>query len=146
MARTKMKAKDIQRLVEERDKLLDQMAALKHRIEGLELAMSLLEQDDENLSKQPRGERGKTKELLLSLLQEAGTSGLNAASAVEIAARRNISLPRGTAASTLSRLKADGVAVYDGERYRLAEFTRPKLATVHEASATLAGSGNLKAS
>ena len=129
MSRAKMKAKDLQRLVEERDKLLAQMAAMKHKIEGLELAMSVLEHDDDadQSPKKERGARGKTKELVLSLLKESGTTGLNAASAVEMALRRAVNLPRGTAASTLSRLKADGVALYDGDKYRLVEFTRPRV-------------------
>jgi hypothetical protein len=130
MARVKMKAKDVQRLVAERDKLLDQIEALKHRIGGLELAISLLERDDDEQPSQPRGARGKTKELVLSLLKDAGTSGLNALSAVQMAELRNATLARGSAASTLSRLKADGAVAYDGDRYRLMEFTRPKVAVV----------------
>jgi hypothetical protein len=132
MARTKMKTKDLQRLLDERNKLFEQMEALKNKISGLELAITLLEKHDDSDQREPRSTsgRGKGKDLIIGLLKEAGTTGLNAKSAVEFATTRNIELARGTAAATLSRLKAAGVVTYDGDRYRLVEFTRPKLAAV----------------
>jgi hypothetical protein len=141
MARAKMKAKDLQRLMKERDKLFLEMQALRNKIEGLELAMTVLEKEDDGdeTSGNERAGRGKTKELVLSLLKQAGTTGLNAVSAVEMAKTRGFELARGTAASTLSRLKADGVAKHDGERYRLAEFERPRVAIVGVASTGSAG-------
>jgi hypothetical protein len=129
MGRSKMKTKDLQRLLAERDKLMEQMEALKHRIGGLELAISLLDREDDDAPVRERGKRGKTKELILSLLQEAGTTGLNATTAVEMAKRRNENLARGSAASTLSRLKSEDVVTYDGDRYRLTDL-RPKLMPV----------------
>jgi hypothetical protein len=115
MARTR----DMKRLLEERDRLLREAEALDQKIDGLNLAISVLEREDDQPDRRASG-RGKTKELLVTLLKEAGATGLNANSAVEMAARRGIALARGTAASTLSRLKQNGVANYDGERYRLA--------------------------
>jgi hypothetical protein len=148
MAR-KMKA-NMQRLLDERDRLLSEMDALKHKISGLELAISLFEKEDDG-PKIATSERGKTKELLIDLLREVGTTGLNARTAVEVAARRGVTLPRGTAASTLSRLKRIGVAVYDGERYRLKDLARPRPAAVANggpvsAIAAMAGVGSLRAS
>jgi hypothetical protein len=146
MARIKMKTKDLQRLLVERDKLVEQMEALRHRIGGLELAISVLEKDDDDEASKPqRGARGKTKELILSLLQEVGTTGLNATTAVELAKRRNMELARGTAASTLSRLKNDGVVLYEDDRYRLKEFPRPKVVGIQGVAAT-GVAGSLKAS
>jgi hypothetical protein len=132
MARTKMKSKDLKRLVEERDRLFEQMEALKHKISGLELAITLLEKDDDAGQKQlsETSGRGKAKETIIALLKEAGTTGLNAKTAVEFAAARNIQLARGTAAATLSRLKNAEAVVYDGDKYKLVEFARPKLAAV----------------
>lgn len=119
-----------QRLLEERDRLLQELEALKHRIGGLELAISLLEKEDDDQPGDETSGRGKAKELLLDLLREVGTTGLNASTAVEIAARRGKKLARGTAASTLSRLKADGVVTHENDRYRLVEITRPKVAGI----------------
>lgn len=144
-----MKAKNVQRLIDERDKLVDDMEALKHRIGGLELAISLLEKDDDGQAENGTSGRGKAKELLLDLLKEAGTTGLNATTAVEIAARRGKKLQRGTAASTLSRLKTDGVVLHEHDRYRLVEFARPKIAAVSGSWANVtsgAAAGNIKAS
>jgi hypothetical protein len=120
-----MKA-NIQKLVDERDRLLAQMTAMKNKIEGLELGIQLMEQDK---SQSPAAEtdtskRGQAKNILLELLHEVGTSGLNATSAVEMAERRGFKLERGTAASNLSRMKADNIVTYDGDRYRLPEFSR----------------------
>jgi len=120
----KMKA-NVKMLVEERDRLLAQVEALKHKISGLELAISMLDRDDAGQSvATDTSKRGNAKALLIDLLKEAGTTGLNANSAVEIAARRGIKLERGTAASNLSRMKAEGAVSYDGEKYRLPEFAR----------------------
>jgi hypothetical protein len=128
----KMKA-NVQRLVEERDRLLTHMTAIKNKIEGLELAMQLMEQDKTQtpVSETDTSKRGQAKNILLELLREVGTSGLNATSAVEMAERRGVKLERGTAASNLSRMKADQVITYDGDKYRLQEFTRPPMSIVH---------------
>jgi hypothetical protein len=113
------RTKDMKRLIEERDRLITEAAALQHKIDGLNLAISILEREDDEQPHNRMSGRGKTKELLISLLKEAGATGLNANSAVEMAERKGIRLARGTAASTLSRLKHDGVVTHDGERYRL---------------------------
>jgi hypothetical protein len=121
--RTKAKA-NVKTLIEERDKLLREMDALKNKIAGLELAITLIQRGGDQPSTGEAPRRGGTKNTLLDLLREAGTTGLNATSAVELAARRNIKLERGTTASTLSRMKSEELVVYDGERYRLPEFSR----------------------
>jgi hypothetical protein len=119
-----MKA-NVRMLVEERDRLLAQIEALKHKVSGLDLAISMLGQNDEAHQGpvQDTSKRGKAKAILLDLLKEVGTTGLNATSAVEMATRRGIKLERGTAASNLSRMKADKVVTYDGDKYRLPQFS-----------------------
>lgn len=123
--------KNIQKLIDERDKLRFELASMtatyQGRIGGIEMAIALLQKDDDD---SPDGDptqtgRGEAKALLLDLLREVGTTGLNATTAEEIAKRRGVTLKRATAASNLSRLKKDGVVVHDGERYRLPEFARP---------------------
>jgi DNA-binding PadR family transcriptional regulator len=112
-------------LIEQRDKLLKEIEALRHKVEGLEMAMGLIGgQNDEASTLRAGGKRrSNVKGLIIGLLTEAGTSGLNAISTVERASRKGVILPRPTASSILSRLKADGVAVYDGNVYRLKEFS-----------------------
>lgn len=110
------------RLIEEqRDRLLSEIEALKHKVAGLEMALSLM---GEEYGAQPKPEkaRGGLKQTLVDLLRESGTSGLNAATAVETAERRGVHLDRQSVSSTLSRMKAEGLVDYSGDRYRLIQF------------------------
>ena len=66
-----------------------------------------------------RHPRGAVKGVLLQLLEETGTDGLNARLAVAMAAARGIDVDRTTLSSLLSRLKADDIVAHDGYRYRL---------------------------
>jgi len=117
----------VRRLIEERDRLLAQIDALRNQVAGLERAISLLDHE-------PREERAETgkppqvKSIILSLLKEVGTTGLVLDTTMEMAERRGYKLNKGTVASTLSRLKKEGNVAYDGQRYRLPEFMRPTLA------------------
>jgi hypothetical protein len=66
-----------------------------------------------------RAPRSNVKQAILDLLEKAGETGLNAATAVETAAKAGMTLERGTVSSLLSRLKNEGVVAYDGSVYRL---------------------------
>ncbi len=123
MAKGKMKA-NVQRLTEQRNKLLAEIEALKNQVTGLEMAIGLLGNEDTSDGPPMAAiSRINLKATILDLLKEAGTTGLNATSAVEVAARRNIQLNRASVASNLSRMVKDKAATYDGNRYRLPEFT-----------------------
>jgi hypothetical protein len=118
-----VKKADMMRLTEQRDKLLAEIEALKNKATGIEMAISLLEGDTTSSTAAAKsGSRGKVKGVVLDLLREVGTTGLNATTALEIAGRRGFLLDRGSVSSLLSRLKKDGVVVYDGEFYRLPEY------------------------
>lgn len=115
---------NMQKLIEQRNQLLKEMEALKNKIAGLELAIQLLENEPAASVPDPitRMRKSNVKGAILDLLKEVGTTGLNAQTAVEIAARRGVSLDRGSVSSLLSRLKRDGVIEHDGDRYRLPQF------------------------
>lgn len=110
----------------ERDELIRQIEALKAKVSGLELALSLFDRQDSDIAPvQAMSAKSRSvgvKAFVIDLLKEVGTSGASAAVVVDTAERRNISVDRGTVSSLLSRLKRDGIAVYDGEKYRLKEF------------------------
>jgi hypothetical protein len=129
MAALRKMQKNIQPLIEERDRLRVELAAFTQRmngeIAGLEKAISLLQHEDGDAPPTERVTRGSAKSLLLDLLREVGTTGLNATIAEQLATRRGGVLKRGTAASSLSRLSSDGVVIYDGDKYRLKEFAKP---------------------
>jgi hypothetical protein len=111
-------------LEEQRDALVAEMEALKNKIAGLELAMSLISGDAPLGDKETGTTRVNVKGTLLDLLKQAGTTGLNAQSAVDIAQARGITLERGTISSLLSRFKRDEIVVYDGEKYKLKQFAQ----------------------
>lgn len=116
MARTKA---DMQRLIDQRDQLLKEIEALRNKVAGIEMAITLL--DGENASGAVRSQRS-VKTVLLDLLKEVGTTGLSAASAVEMAHRRGITLHSGSVGSTLSRLKSLDIVVLQGNKYVLADY------------------------
>lgn len=118
-------------LYERRDKLRADMEAVRARldeIEGLIRAMSgEPPQEAHAPSRKPR--RGDLKDIVLSLYDEAAEAGLSAADCVATAqAKRGVTLQSASVSSLLSRLKAEGVLMYDGERYRLKSYAGPRSA------------------
>jgi hypothetical protein len=121
---------DMKPLIEQRDRLLREMEAIRNKVAGLEMAISLLETPSQG-EVTPRSSKS-VKAVLIDLLQESGTSGLNASLAVELANRRGVTLKPSSVSATLSRFKADGLVDYSGDRYRLKEFV-----SAPESSSTL---------
>ena len=119
-----------QKWLAERDRLLRQRDAIDNQIAGLERGIALMDEETHDSAPVAQG-RGRVKAIIFDLLKEAGTTGLNAQSAVAMASRRGISLGKDSISSLLSRLKKDGVVQYDGDRYRLNEYAR-----IHNSSST----------
>lgn len=109
-------------LIQQRDQLLVEIEALRNKVAGLEMAIALFSDDDDSPAPSPRKKRSGIKDTVLDLLNETGTTGLNGALAVEISERRGVHLDRQSVSSLLSRLKADNVVVYEGQRYKLKQF------------------------
>lgn len=115
------------KLKDQRDQLLKEIEALRNKVAGLEMAMSLLDSNEDGVSsKKGSRRRGNVKSTILELLSEVGTTGLNANTTVEMAKRRGVDLDRASVSSLLSRLKREEVLDYDGDKYRLKEFSEPK--------------------
>jgi len=108
------------RLAEARRRLESEIEAIRNKIQGIELACQVLRGRVDALER-PRAPRGNVKALMIGLLEEAGSDGLNAVTAVNLAAQQGLDLDRNTASSLLSRLKRYGVVHHDGDRYRLRE-------------------------
>jgi len=115
------------KLLEQRDRLLAEIEALKNKVQGLEMALSLVDGEEAVIDGGHRIRVFGTKGTILDLLSEAGTTGLNASSAVDLAERRGIHLDRQSVSSLLSRLKRDGVVVYENERYKLSQYASDKV-------------------
>jgi hypothetical protein len=117
MASTK---ENIRALSEQRDRLLLELEALKNKLVGLDMAISILRTGEPRADTPvPAHRRSGVKTFILDLLKERGRNGLNAQVAVDIAATRGVLMDRASVSSLLSRLKQDGVVDYDGSFYRL---------------------------
>ena len=119
---------EMQRLLDQRDQLLREIEALRHKVAGIEMAIALL--DNPADPKAPPRSTRSVKTVVLDLLKEMGTTGLSATAAVELANRRGISLNAASVGSTLSRFKRDGIVSLQGDKYRLSEFDTPGESTV----------------
>lgn len=110
----------MEKLVEERVRLQKQIEALQNELKGLDRAISLLGGGDETTgegSARPR-ERGRNvKETVLTLVQQAGSKGVNVSEVLDNAQASGIRLERGSVSSLLSRLKREGVLEMDDGRY-----------------------------
>ena len=115
---------NMKKLIEQRDLLMKEMDALRNKVLGLEMAIALLDGSGEPVESIRTRSSTSVKAVLLGFLKEVGLSGLHAQQAIEMADRRGLTLNLGSVSSTLSRFKNDGIVKYDGERYRLNEYSR----------------------
>lgn len=113
-------ASKLQELMAKRSQLQGEIEALQNKLAGLEIAIAYL--DSGSIEREDDAPKTSVKNTLIALLEEAGAKGLNSALAIQKAARRGIKLERGSVSSMLSRFKRDGIAYYDGERYRLKQY------------------------
>ena len=97
-------AKDnMKALIDQRDLLRAEMEALRNKIVGLDLAISILQQGASPVKGEPVSvsRRSGVKGYVLDLLKERGSAGLNAAICVELAQRRGVLMDRGSVSSLL---------------------------------------------
>jgi hypothetical protein len=109
----------MRKLQELRDALKAEIEAKKMHLEGVEMAIRAAEGDSPLLAIRANAVRPNVKKTLLTLLEEVGDGGLNAATAVELASRKGERLERATVSSLLSRFKSDGLVSHEGGMYRL---------------------------
>src|SRR5918912_649983 len=116
-------------LRERRDKARAELEAARERYDELETLLRLMGDTETEAppatERKPR--RGNLKEIVLSLFEEAGEAGLSSHGCVSCAReKRGVELQPASVSSLLSRLKADDVLFYDGERYRLKKYAGPR--------------------
>ena len=118
----------IRKLIRKRDSMQSHIRALTHQINGIEIAIQLLEQPDEsdhggqNSVSDRRVPGGGTTETIKVILRAAGARGLTARQVVKEAMAGGQVLKPASVASVLSRLKQIGKASYADGRYALVEF------------------------
>lgn len=113
--------KQMQPALELEARLEKQIAELQKQLEGVRMAIRALRGESDKPA--VRSPRPNVKQIILSLLEEVGKTGLNATMAVEQAAKRNEQIERPTVSSLLSRFKSDGLVTYDGSVYRLKKYS-----------------------
>lgn len=113
------KRDNIAKLEDLKNCLQAQIGELRQQLAGVELSIKALS------DAVPIGTQGVTRprpanvrETLLEMLRDQEEKGINAATAVELAAEQNIKLERSTVSSMLSRFKKEGLARFDGYVYR----------------------------
>lgn len=104
-------------LVEIRQRERD-LEALRNKLKGIDAAIAAVGGE---AAKDPRRRnRRNVKKTAMDLIVDAGSAGVTANEIVERAAVAGRQLDRGSVSSLLSRLKREGVLVFNGERYFLA--------------------------
>ena len=99
------------------------------RIEGLREALAI--QGGVPIAPQQtirkRIRRGNLEETVIDILTIVADKGLTAEECVATAkTEKGITLVQGSVSSLLSRLKADDVVFFDGQRYRLKQYAGPR--------------------
>lgn len=111
-----------QRLLQEREALLRQRDALDNEIKGIERAIQLVSVD--HVDPVLGGKKPQTKVVVLELLEDVGTTGLDASMVVRMAHEKGLTVEKNSVSSLLSRLKKDEIVHYDGSRYRLTKYVK----------------------
>lgn len=112
-----MRQKDkamLQKLEDERARLLRQVEALQNEVRGLDRAIALYQAE----SGQPKQRPKNVKQAIQRIMEDAGLVGASVDEVVVTAKNQGVHLERGTVASNLSRGKAEGTyAARDGRYY-----------------------------
>lgn len=128
------KAASLRLLEDRRNQLRAELGTVKARLDEVEsliqvmggVAVPQTTTSEPTIVIPGRTRRGDLNNIVLSLCEQAGEAGLSSAECVEKASKAGAALKPASVSSLLSRLKADGVLMYDGERYRLKRFAGPR--------------------
>lgn len=130
------KAASLRLLEDRRNQLRAELGAVKARLDEVEGLLRIMGGEgahEPSVTAPSRTRRGDLNNIVLSLCEQAGEVGLSSAECVEKASKAGTALKPASVSSLLSRLKADGVLMYDGERYRLKRFAGPRNAVMGSA-------------
>lgn len=128
------KKAEMQKLIEERDRLARQIEALQNELKGINRAITLLTGESTRDAAPPAGV-GRTrnvKDTVIDLIANAGPKGLSVNQVLEAAKARNISLERGTVSSLLSRLKREMTLDMTDGSYFIRSQTGPETRTTFQ--------------
>ena len=109
-------------LVEQRDRLLKEIEALRNQVAGIGIAIDLISQESTSATSL-NGDRVRVSRTLIQLLRESGDAGLTPKAALEVASRRGIGLNRGSVYTLLKRMERAGTVVHENSHYRLTRLS-----------------------
>lgn len=114
----------MQKLREERDRLLREIEALRNQLIATERALAIVEGTDfRQPETRPRERARNVKDTVLGVLAEAGERGLSVNQILDIARSRGVDLDRGSVSSLVSRLKRESTLDMRDGQY----FVRPSI-------------------
>src|SRR5690349_18161047 len=100
----------VERLIQERHRLVDEVEALRNKIAGLDFAISLL--SERSVPAFTYHAKTRVSETITCLLRDSGASGLKPMAVVDLAARNGITLKRGSVYALLHRMERVGKFVH----------------------------------
>jgi len=114
----------MQKLREERDRLLREIEALRNQLIATERALAIVEGTAfPQPEPRPRERARNVKDTVLGMLAEAGERGLSVNQILDIAKAKGTDLDRGSVSSLLSRLKRESTLDMKEGQY----FVRPPM-------------------
>ena len=103
----------LQKLKDERARLMRQAEALQNELRGLDRAIALIEADGDTPKQRPKN----VKSVVEKIVEDAGLIGATVDEVLKAASNNGIHLERATVASNLSRGKAAGTFEAKDGRY-----------------------------
>jgi hypothetical protein len=100
-------------LIDERDRLVFEMEALRNKIAGLDIAIKLVSAEPEHSSSVAASGKVRVSDTIVELLRESGQRGLKPTVLVELAAARGIRLNRGSVYTILNRMEHMGTVAHE---------------------------------
>ncbi|HEY4941862.1 MAG TPA: hypothetical protein VII56_10570 [Rhizomicrobium sp.] len=120
------KTKDMQKLIELRDRQAGDVADLEKRLAEARVRLhaydtAIATMGGHALPVGGRKRQPNVKKTVLNIVNEAAAHGVTANEVVDKGAAQGRTLERNSVSSLLSRLKREGVLTFDGARYRPAD-------------------------
>jgi hypothetical protein len=112
----------LEHLIDERDRFIFEMEALRNKIAGLDIAIKLVFTEPERSSSVAASGKVRVSDTIVELLRESGQRGLTPTVLVELAAARGIMLNRGSVYTILNRMVHVGTVTHENTKYKLQEF------------------------
>ena len=113
----------LEHLIDERDRFIFEMEALRNKIAGLDIAIKLVSAEPEHSSSVAASGKVRVSDTIVELLRDSGQRGLKPTVLVELAAARGIRLNRGSVYTILNRMEHMGTVAHENTHYKIQDFS-----------------------